>query len=530
MAFLRNFFFGEPSEREKWASKLGRVRPGSYVGLPRLEAHGARLYGTALPRGVPMARPMPDRPPINTWMRPSDVLLMRYRPGQIVLGKLAGHALGHLDDRPMVTIAGARAGKTSTVLEPNLYLYPGSMIVLDPKGELARKTASVRRACGHRVFVLDPFGQSGCPGASFNLLSELDPDSDLIVDDVAGITQAIIVDDGDSRSKHWNDSARALLQGIILFTLTLPKEERTLITVRQLLSLTHPSLLNAIKTVAATRSPSENGMPSGLNEDFFVQNRAAVEALTLAMASCGDRFDGVLSALGRRFAKTPPIERGSIFSTAAAQTDFLDSIPLRRMSRTSDFRLTDLAGQRPMTIYLCLPVGRMESHYRWLRMVVQQACTSLEQLGAYPLGKTPILFLMEEFATLGHMDIMERAAAYFPGFGVKLWAVLQDVTQLRRYYQNGWETFLGNASVVQCFANADQTTLDYIAQRTERLIVPFELRSAFARDSFAQMLMVDGVPPIAAVRLGHDDVERVRASVLARAGSGVLPYPMPLLR
>ena len=47
-------------------------------------------------------------------------------------------AIGHIDDRPMVTIAGARAGKTSTVLEPNLLLYPGSMVVLDPKGELAR--------------------------------------------------------------------------------------------------------------------------------------------------------------------------------------------------------------------------------------------------------------------------------------------------------------------------------------------------------------------------------------------------------
>src|SRR5882762_6885335 len=64
--------------------------------------------------------------------------------GQIILGKFAGQFLGHLDDRPLVTIASARAGKTSTILEPNLYLYPGSMLVLDPKGELSR-TAGLRR-------------------------------------------------------------------------------------------------------------------------------------------------------------------------------------------------------------------------------------------------------------------------------------------------------------------------------------------------------------------------------------------------
>ena len=37
-----------------------------------------------------------------------------------------------------------------------------------------------------------------------------------------------------------------------------------------------------------------------------------------------------------------------------------------------------------MTIYMCLAVGRMKSHFRWLRLLVQMACTVLEQMGAYP--------------------------------------------------------------------------------------------------------------------------------------------------
>jgi type IV secretory pathway TraG/TraD family ATPase VirD4 len=55
----------------------------------------------------------------------------------------------------------------------------------------------VRRALGHQVHVLDPFGQSGEPSASFNALAELDPDKWTIADDVASITHALIVDDGD---------------------------------------------------------------------------------------------------------------------------------------------------------------------------------------------------------------------------------------------------------------------------------------------------------------------------------------------
>ena len=37
----------------------------------------------------------------------------------------------------------------------------------------------------------------------------------------------------------------------------------------------------------------------------------------------------------------------------------------------------------------------MESHYRWLRTIVQLACTVLEQMGSYPRDRAPILFMME---------------------------------------------------------------------------------------------------------------------------------------
>ena len=514
-----SWFKKDPSEREKWAAPLPLVRPSPQIGLPTLDAQSAHLYGQALPRNVAMARPIADRPPVNRWMAPIDIMGHAWHPGQLVLGRFGDQALGHLDDRPMVTIAGARTGKTSTILEPNLYLYPGSMVVLDPKGELARSTATARVLQGHRVSILDPFGQAGLSSNRFNLLAELNPDSDLVIDDVATLTQAIIVDETDSRSQHWNNSARALLQGLILFTLTLPKAERHLVTVRQLLTLTHPALQAAVQGAAPDPGARKD-------EAYYLQHRTALEALLLAMANAESCFDGILSAIGKRFVGTPATERGSIVSTAAAQTDFLDSLPLRAISRQSDFRLDQLAEGPPTTLYLCLPVRMMQTHYRWLRMIVQQACTTLEKRGTYPRDRTPILFLMEEFTTLGHMDIMERAAAYFPGFGVKLWAVLQDTTQLRRYYQNSWETFLGNAGVVQTFANSDQTTLDYLSNRMEGLIRPFELRTAFSRDSFAQLLLFEGLSPMAALRLKHEHVEAIRQRVMTRGGPVTyLPTP-----
>jgi type IV secretion system protein VirD4 len=498
-----------PTEREKWASPAALGNFQSELGLPALDDRSRELYEKALPRGLLVPRFTPDRPPANHWMPPYELARHAFVPGQIVIGKLADRFLGHLDDRPLVTVAGARAGKTSTVLEPNLYLYPGSMLVLDPKCELSR-TAVIRRALLSQVYILDPFGHSGEPSACFNALAELDSELPTVADDVMSIAHALIVDDGDARSKHWNDSARALVKGIILLTLTLPPGERHLITVRELLLLSYLPLVRAMRE---KNRPAEGAAPDEL---FFNENRAAVETLLQAMAKAGNRFGGILAGIGNRFLSTPHTERGSVFSTAAAQTDFLDSIPLRRISMRSDFRLAALRSERPTTIYLCLPVGRMQSHYRWLRLIVQLACTVLEQLGTYPRDRAPILFMMEEFATLGHMEIMERAAAYFPGFGIKLWAVLQDTTQLQRYYQSSWESFLGNAGLVQCFANGDQRTLDYIARRLDRLILPFEQREAFSRRRFSQLLMFEGERPAAAIRLGHEDVAAIRARIVQR--------------
>jgi type IV secretion system protein VirD4 len=514
------------TERERWASRAALSQTRSQMGLPALDESSRELYESRLPRGVRMPRFEPDRPPLNYWMPPHELLQHAYVPGQIILGKLGGQFLGHLDDRPVVTIASARSGKTSTVLEPNLYVYPGSMLNLDPKGELA-PTARFRRLLGHNVHVLDPFGQSGEPSSSFNALDEIDPESRTVVDDVKSITHALVVDTGDARAQHWNDSARTLLLGIILLTLTFPEKERNLVTVRELLALTYPRLQHAVRV--ALQAAREKAPDDEKYKEHYDEHRVAVQTLLRTMSRQGRRFGGILAASGNRFLGTPQTERGSIFSTAAAQTDFLDSLPLRDISLRSDFRLGDLRSERPTSIYLCLPVGRMESHYRWLRMVVQLACIALERMGTYPRDRPPILFMMEEFATLGHMEIMERAAAYFPGFGVKLWAVLQNITQLTRYYNSSWETFLGNAGLIQCFANGDQATLGYIAQRLERLIAPFELRTTFARQRFTQLLMMEGEPPAAALRLSHEDVAEIRNRIERRAGANFRQVPQAAL-
>lgn len=500
------------SERRKYAMRAENAPVDVRPTLASFDLRSRELYEKALPRGVPIARLEPDRERENNWMSPHRLLRHRYQHGQLIVGKL-GHAfLGHLDDRPIITVAGSRSGKTSTVLEPSLYLYPGSLLALDPKGSLAKAAARFRRAMGHRVFVLDPYGTSGEETACFNPLDRLDLRNETLADNIVSIVNALVVDGGDSRAQHWNDAARQLLVGIILLTLTLEPQDRNLVTVRRLLCLSHPALVGAAASESRLSKKNDQG-----KEEHFSNNQAAMKVLfRLMMHRRGGHFGQILAGIGARFDNTPAMERGSVFSTAATQTDFLDSIPIRRMLMRSDFQLSMLRDERPTTIFVSLPVRHMERQFRIMRMIVQMACDTLEELGPYPHDRLPIWLLAEEMAVLKAFPVIEAACSYLPEFGVVFHGVLQSIKQLQQHFPGSYDTILGNCGLVQMFVNGDDESLRYAASRMERLIAPFEMRMAFSRARGAQLLLWEGLPPAAAARLTLDDVAQIREAMRAR--------------
>lgn len=43
----------------------------------------------------------------------------------------------------------------------------------------------------------------------------------------------------------------------------------------------------------------------------------------------------------------------------------------------------------------------------------------------------PILFLLDEFAALGCLEVEERSMGLIAGYGLQLWPFLQDFSQLK---------------------------------------------------------------------------------------------------
>ena len=421
---------------------------------------------------APLPRQDPDHrkvePPLATaaWLSSDMVLEAIALDGEekllspVVLGQLWDGDQNRLfradDDRHLVTIAGSRAGKGRGLIIPNLLSYPGSVLCIDPKGENAAVTARYRRdTLGQTVVILDPFGVlagrpdlADCRG-SFNPFEWVREGHVETIDDVSALADALVIRDN-NRDPHWNETARAVLKGVMLLAMVLASKYQQDDRTGEVVGVNWQ--LSAIRHMASVGLPMPGKPEAG----------DSLAGLITLMKAC-EAFDGAIAAAGHLLDQMGENERGGVLSTLRRHIEFLESPALNAALASSSFDPGTIANQ-PTTVYLVLPEWRMGTHARWLRVVITSLLQSLQQTRRAP-NQPATLFILDEFATLGHMESIERAAGYIAGFGVKLWVILQDLNQLKSLYETRWETFLGNAGTLTAFGNADVTTLEYLSKR-----------------------------------------------------------------
>ena len=443
----------------------------------------------------------------------------------------SGKLLGYHGPAHLLTLAPTRAGKGVGTVIPNLLLSGRSMLVIDPKGENVRVAGAMRADYGP-TFVLDPFGVTGTPGASYNPLDRMTPDSLDLGEDASTLAAALVIDPpGQAGEAHWNEEARALIAGLVLFCVVHEEAERRhLGTVREYLTL-----------------PPERFR----------------ELLGLMQESRG--ANGLIARAANRFLGKADREAAGVLSGAQRHTHFLDSPRIVQSLERSDFRFADLR-HALTTVFLVLPPNRMDAYSRWLRLLVSEALqdiargaealTALESAqeaagaprgptepltaarafpalsaplaspGTGPRLRTPTLFLLDEFAALGRLEAVERAMGLMAGYGLQLWPILQDLSQLRDLYGTRANTFVANAGVLQVFGVNDVETARWLSQALGKATIGYETsthrpgdmpstaehvtgRELLTADEIMQLpaslqlLRVQGMPPVLAQKLRY---------------------------
>lgn len=340
-------------------------------------------------------------------------------------------ALYYTGDRHGLTVAPTRGGKGVGTIIPNLLTYDGSLLTIDPKGENALVTVPARQGLKQAVHLVDPWGiaapQLKLTAARLNPLDWLKPNDPDLAENAMLLADALVVKSDGAANPFWDEEAKSLLSGIILYVATDPREADT----RHL----------------------------GRVRDLLMQDKTGLDELFAAMLLSQHP---VVVGTGARSMQKDSELLSNVLASAQSHTHFLDSPRIRESLSASDFSFEDLKTSKT-SIYLVLPADRLSTFGRWLRLLIQQAITvNARNIDIRP--EKPILFMLDELPSLGRLAMIEQAYGLMAGFGMQLWGVVQDFSQMKRIYGDGWETFVANSGVIQYFGSRDKMTAEYFSK------------------------------------------------------------------
>ncbi len=382
--------------------------------------------------------------------------------------------LRHDGPEHICALAPTRSGKGVGLVIPTLLSWPHSVFVLDRKGENFAMTAGWRREhAGNVVLRFDP-AEPGV-GCSWNPLAEIRFGTRYQVSDAQNIALMVIDDDGKGiAGDHFRTAAYELLSGLILHALYKAKNVGR---VPGLYDCAH--MLTGVGDFAAPDTQNDladdpEGDPRAL-AGLFVEMRdvqldsddpAAREAKLL------------ISGVGRRMGQTPARELGSIISTANnALSLYRDPIVGENTSRV-DFKVADLMDHdRPVSLYFITTPRNADRMRPLARLLLAQMVLSLadrmefDEAGrSRTMHKHRLLLMLDEFPTLGKLEVFESALAYIAGYGMKAYLITQDVQQLYKAYSN-FESIISNCHVRVAYAPNKVETAEWMSKMTGQTTV-----------------------------------------------------------
>lgn len=316
----------------------------------------------------------------------------------------------------LMTIAPTGTGKGRSVVIPTLLTYPGSVVVLDPKGENYQVTARARREMGQQVVRLNPFGVNGETTDSFNIMDVFDlPNTDI---ETEAQLMAELFSQGNRGTKEpfWDMTACMLLAGVIGYVASVkPSEERNLQSVRDILF------------------------------DGDVVYNLAVILDTVGKKIPKASYHQIAAFLAMPDQNTRP----SVLATANAYlTPFL-SDDVMRATNTSSFSLNDFREGKPISIYIVVPPDKLTSHRALLKLWIGVLLKTITSREVIPDLQT--LFMLDEAGQLGHFAYLYSIITLCRGYGLKCWTIWQDFQQLESNYPHDWQTLMNNCGALQFF-------------------------------------------------------------------------------
>ncbi|TWI62544.1 type IV secretion system protein VirD4 [Pseudoduganella lurida] len=323
--------------------------------------------------------------------------------------KGALHYLRHDGPEHVLTYAPTRSGKGVGLVVPTLLSWSSSTVVTDLKGELWALTAGWRQQhARNRTLRFEPAAAAG--SVRWNPLDEIRVATEYEVGDVQNLATLIVDPDGKGLETHWQKTSQALIVGVILHALYKAREEGI------------PASLPAVDAMMS--------VPDRAIGELWM------EMITYRHAD--GKNHPVIGSAARDMLDRPEEEAGSVLSTAKSYLALYRDPIVARNVGASEFRIRDLMHHdSPVSLYIVTQPNDKSRLRPLVRVMVNMIVRQLADRMAFSGGravahyKHRLLMMLDEFPSLGRLDIMQESLGFLAGYGIKCYLVCQDINQLK---------------------------------------------------------------------------------------------------
>ncbi|EGO94284.1 type IV secretory system conjugative DNA transfer family protein [Acidiphilium sp. PM] len=397
--------------------------------------------------------------------------------------------LQHSGPEHIIGLAPTRSGKGVGLVIPTLLAWRGSAVVYDVKGENFELTAGWRASVGQRTLRFSP--TEPWRSCHFNPLLEIRKGTQREISDAQNIATMIVDPDGKGMADHWAKTGYALLVGVILHVLYCREiEEKTLASVASLLS--RPAIDDDDDEEGGDpeSGPNLSGVDAVFKE-MMEYDHNPPEYLKYKMP------DGTITNTHRVIAESAQEmlnkasnEKSGVISTAMSFLSLYRDPMVASVVSKSDFHITDLMNDdHPYSLYIVPPPADKDRLKPLIRLMISQIIRRLTEKMEFKDGRSVasykhrLLLLIDEFPSLGKIQIVEEALAYIAGYGIKAYLICQDRIQLQAAYSN-YESVMSNCHVRIYYATNQQDTAKYVSDQLGKMTITSESHSVSYAGAF----------------------------------------------
>ena len=353
------------------------------------------------------------------------------------------HYLRHDGQEHCIVIAPTRSGKGIGNILVTLLSWAASCLIYDEKGELWSLTSGWRsKHANNTVIRWEPGALFGSAG--FNFLEEIRLGTPYEVSDAQNLSQMICDPNGDGieGKDHWGKTSFDLLAAVILHVMYKAR---------------------AMK------------QPAGFADVAFALSDPEETSDTLWKEMLDNRWFGgrkhlVIAAAGRDQLDRPEKERGSVLSSAKIYLTLFKDPIIAANTRHSAFRIMDLMNhENPVSLYIVTRGADKERLRPLVRLLLTMAMRTLmgvelryENGQAVMPHKHRLLMMLDEFPSLGKLQVIQDALPKCAGYGIKAFLAAQNREQMFGAYGQ-YQSITGNCHIRIIYAPNEFETAKWVS-------------------------------------------------------------------